>query len=189
MNQERNIKFILFFIILVVIGIVLAVFIGYRTVSNSPEMLLKAVQDDASISIENLTQISTKNGIKEWSLKAASADFMEQEKKAVFRDLSVTFYMRNGKTIQLSAETGSLNTESRDIHAAGNVIADDGMVKIQTEKLNYTHNAGVLYTDTPVKIVGETFQLFAETASYDLNTQITNFQGKVEGTIFENIRM
>jgi len=188
-KQNKNIKFILFFIILLVIGIVLGVFIGYRTVSNPQEMILRAVQNDASISIENVTQTSIKNGIKEWSLKAASADFMEQEKQAVFNDLSVTFFMQNGKTIRLSAEKGYLNTESRDIKAAGNVVADDGTVKFQADTLSYTNEAGIIFSDAPVKILGDAFQLFADTASYDLKTQITTFKGNVEGAIFENIRL
>jgi LPS export ABC transporter protein LptC len=186
---NKSIKFILFFIILLAIGIVLGVFIGYRTVSNPQEMLLKAVQDDASISIENITQTSTKNGIKEWSLKAASADFMEQDKQAVFNDLHITFFMRNGKTIRLSAEKGYLNTESRDIKATGNVIADDGMVKIQADKLKYTHKAGVIFSDAPVKILADAFQLFADTASYDLKTQVATFKGNVQGIIFENVTL
>jgi lipopolysaccharide export system protein LptC len=63
------------------------------------------------------------------------------------------------------------------------------MVKIQAEKLNYTHKSGVIFSNEPVKIVAEAFQLFADTASYDLNTQITTFRGNVEGTIFENIAL
>jgi lipopolysaccharide export system protein LptC len=188
-KPNKRVKYILFFIILLVIGIVLGVFIGYRTVSNPQEMILNAVQDDATISIENVVQTSTKNGIKEWSLKAASADFMEQQKQAVFNDLSVTFFMRNGKTIHVSAEKGYLNTESRDIKVIGNVVADDGTVKFQTDRLRYTHEADVIFSDAPVKISGGAFQLLADTASYDLKTQITTFKGNVEGTIFENISM
>ena len=188
-SRNKHIKFILVFIILLVIGIVLGVFIGYRTVSNPEEILRRAVQKDAAISVENVTQTSIKNGMKEWSLKASSADFMDQEKQAVFNDLAVTFFMQNGKTIRLSAEKGYLNTESRDIRAAGNVVADDGVVIIQADRLNYTHKTGVLFSNAPVKIMGDAFQLHADTASYDLNTQITTFKGNVEGTIFENIRL
>lgn len=187
--RNKGLKYVLFFVILLVIGIVLGVFIGYRTVSNPQEMILKAVQDDATISIENVQQTSIKNGIKEWSLKAASADFMEQQKQAVFNDLSVTFFMRNGKTIHVSAQTGYLNTESRDIKAIGNVVADDGTVKFQTDRLSYTHEAEVIFSEAPVKISGDAFSLLADTASYDLKTQISTFKGNVEGTIIENISM
>ena len=189
MNQGKTIKRVLFFIILLVIGIVLAVFIGYRTGSNSPETILQTVQNDAAVSIQNLTQTSMKDGIKEWRLNAASADFMEQDKTAVFNDLSVVFYLKSGKTLSLTAETGSLNTVSRDIRAAGNVTADDGLVKIQTDTLQYSHKLGTLVADNPVKIMGETFQLSADSAAVDLNTQITTFRGNVKGTIVENIAM
>jgi LPS export ABC transporter protein LptC len=188
-KQNKPIKFILFFIILLAIGIVLGVFIGYRTISNPQEMILQAVQNDASISVENVTQTSIKNGLKEWRLKAASADFMEQDKQAVFNALSVTFFMRNGKTVRISAEKGYLNTESRDIKAAGNVVADDGTMKFQADTLSYTNKTGIIFSDAPVKIWGDAFQLLADTASYDLKTQITTFKGNVAGTIFENISL
>jgi LPS export ABC transporter protein LptC len=189
LNRGKNIQLALFFIILLVIGIVLAVFIGYRTVSNSPEMILKAVQKDADISVQNVSQVSTKNGIKEWRLNAASAKFLEPDKKAVFSGLSVVFYLKNGKTLDLSADTGTLYTVSRDISVEGNVTANDGLVTIQTETLRYTHERNALVADTPVKIVGDTFRLSADSAAVDLNTQITTFRGNVEGIIFENITM
>lgn len=187
--SNKPAKVILFFAILLVIGIVLAVFIGYRTESKPQEMLLRAVQNDAAISVENVTQTSIKNGIKEWRLKAASADFLDKEKLAVFEDLSVTFFMGNGKAIRLSAQKGVLDTESRDIKATGNVVAEDGMVTLKAQKLDYAHDTRTLFSDAPVQIVAEAFALSADSASYDLNTQKTTFSGHVEGTIFEDISM
>jgi len=172
-----------------VFGLVLTVFIGYRTVSNPQGLLSSLFQEDATIAIDSVHQTSTKNGIKEWSLDATSAQFIENDHQAVFDNLSVTFYMENDHSIKLSARKGYLNTDTRDIRVDGDVVADDGRFKILTDTLNYENERRILVADTPVQILGSVFRLRADTASYDLTSQKSTFDGNVEGTIFEKINL
>ncbi len=146
-------------------------------------------QDDATIAIDKVHQTSTKNGIKEWSLDATSAQFIEKDRQAVFDDLSVTFYLENDHSVNLSANKGYLNTDTRDIRIDGDVIADDGEFKILTDTLNYEHKRRVHIALKPVQILGSTFRLNADSALYDLNSQQTTFDGSVEGTIFDKINL
>jgi len=187
-SRQRSIKLLLLITIFLVFGVVLTVFIGYRTVSNPQEMFLSSlIQDDATIAIDRVHQTSTKNGIKEWSLDARSAQFIEKDRQAVFDDLSVTFYLENDHSVNLSANKGYLNTDTRDIRIDGDVIADDGEFKILTDTLNYEHKRRVLIAVKPVQILGSTFRLNADSALYDLNSQQTTFDGSIEGTIFDKI--
>ena len=133
-SRQRNIKLFLLIAMFLVFGVVLTVYIGYRTVSNPQELFLSSlVQDDATIAIDRVHQTSTKNGIKEWSLDAKSAQFIEKDRQAVFDELSVIFYMENDKWVKLSANKGYLNTDTRDIRVDGDVISDDGEFKMLTE--------------------------------------------------------
>ena len=171
-----------------VFGLVLTIFIGYRTDSNPQELFVSSmVQDEATIAIDRVHQTSTKNGIKEWSLDARSAQFIEKDRQAVFDELSMKIYMENDKLVKLSAHKGYLNTDTRDMRVDGNVIADDGELKLLTETLNYEHARRVLVTTKPVQVLGSKFRLNADSASYDLTSQRTTFDGNVEGTIFEKI--
>ena len=189
-SRQRNIKLLLLITMFLVFGVVLTVFIGYRTVSNPQEMFLSSlIQDDATIAIDRVHQTSTKNGIKEWSLDATSAQFIEKDRQAVFDDPSITFYLENDNSVNLSANKGYLNTDTRDIRIDGDVIAVDGEFKILTETLNYVHKRRVLIAAKPVQIHGSTFRLKADSALYDLNSQRTTFDGSVEGTIFEKINL
>ena len=189
-SRQRSIKLFSLIIMFLVFGLVLTVFIGYRTVSKPQESLLSSlVQEDTTIAIERVHQTSTKDGIKEWSLDAASAQFMEKDGQAVFDELSVIFYMENGKLVNLTANKGYLNTETRNIRVDGDVIADDGEFKIQTETLNYEHERRILVTKKPVQLLGKTFRVNADSASYDLTSQKALFDGNVEGTIFDNIKL
>ena len=187
-TQHRGFKLSLLITTLLVFGVVLTVFIGYRTVSNPRELLLSSlVHDDATIAIDRVHQTSTKNGVKEWSLDATSARFIEKDRQAVFDELTMTFFMENDKLVKLSAHKGYLNTDTRDMHVDGDVIADDGELKILTETLNYEYGPRVLVATKPVQILGSAFRLNADSASYDLSSQKTTFKGNVEGTIFDKI--
>ena len=183
-------KLFLLITLFLVFGVVITVFIGYRTVSKPQELILSSlIQDDATIAIDRVYQTSTKNGIKEWSLDAVSAQFIEKDRQAVFDELSVVFYMENDTSVKLSANQGYLNTDTKDIRVDGDVIADDGEFKILTETLNYEHEGRVLVTTKPVQVLGSTFRVNADSASYDLTSQRTTFDGKVEGTIFDKIKL
>jgi len=187
--RKRNIRVLLLITMFLVFGLVLAVFIGYRTISIPQEVLLSSViQDDATISIGKVHQTSTRDGIKEWRLDATSAHFIDEEKLAVFDDLSVTFFLKNGDTVAMSAQEGYLKTDTQDIRIQGNVVVDDGAIKILTDTLNYDHHQRVLVAKKPVEILGSTFHLMADSASYDLASQQTIFDGHVEGTIFDYLR-
>lgn len=187
-SGQKRIKILLLFTMLFVFGVVIAVFIGYRTVSNPEEMILSSViQDDATISIERIQQTSTKDGIKEWSLDADSAQFDENKKQAVFNGLSVVFYMQDGQTVRLTARKGYLNTETRDMSIQGDVVADDGDFRMKTEHLDYKHQRRLLKAPKPVQISGISFHLNAETAQYDLISNKSTFIGNVEGVIFDRI--
>jgi LPS export ABC transporter protein LptC len=185
---HKSTKLFLLITVFLVFGLVLTIFIGYRTDSNPQELFVSSmVQDEATIAIDRVHQTSTKNGIKEWSLDARSAQFIEKDRQAVFDELSMKIYMENDKLVKLSAHKGYLNTDTRDMRVDGDVIADDGELKLLTETLNYEHARRVLVTTKPVQVLGSKFRLNADSASYDLTSQRTTFDGNVEGTIFEKI--
>lgn len=185
---HKSTKLFLLITVFLVFGLVLTIFIGYRTDSNPQELFVSSmVQDEATIAIDRVHQTSTKNGIKEWSLDARSAQFIEKDRQAVFDELSMKIYMENDKLVKLSAHKGYLNTDTRDMRVDGDVIADDGELKLLTETLNYEHARRVLVTTKPVQVLGSKFRLTADSASYDLTSQRTTFDGNVEGTIFEKI--
>jgi lipopolysaccharide export system protein LptC len=172
---------------LLIFGVVLTVFIGYRTGSNPQEMILSsALRDDVAISMADVQQTSTKNGVKDWSLKATSAQFLHKKKQVVFDDLVVTFFLADGGSVNLSAQKGYLNTLTKDIQIDGNVIADDGDIKFRTESLDYDNEQRILLAAQPVQIFGDSFCLTANSAAYDMTSSKAIFEGKVEGTLFGN---
>ena len=188
-NKQRNVKLALFLTIAVSIGIVLTVFIGYRRDRDANEAILNTEQNNASISIGKVHQTATRDGVKEWSLTADAAHYIENENRALFDNLKVIFYTKEGDEVHLTADRGHMKTDSKDIEVHGNVIADNGRFTIETESLSYRHASRILSTDQPVKVSGDLFSLTANAASLDLNSQKSDFVGSVKGILSEDVSL
>ncbi len=176
-------KLILPAIILVAIGTVVAVFIGYRRVSNAPELLLASIKTGADLSIGKIRQTSTRNGKKQWSLEAKSADYMENEKKVILKDLSVTFFLENQDEVYLVADRGILHTGTNDIEFSGNVVVRNKQYRLKTENLAYENDKRIITCNVPLRITGDKAELAANSASYDLNADKIVMTGNVDATI------
>jgi len=187
--KHKNLKKLkLFFLAFIVIALtaVIAVFINYRRILENPEKLISSLPGDANLSIGKIHQTSTKNGVKEFTLDAASAYYTASKKTVVLDDVSVTFFLKNKQEVYLTASKGILKTDSKDIEITGNVIVKNESSRLFTEKIQYKHGLHLLLSKVPVKIVGNLFQLTAERMSLDLNTNKTVFEGRVEGAFSEN---
>ena len=187
--KHKNLKKLkLFFLAFIVIALtaVIVVFINYRRILENPEKLISSFPVDSNLSIGKIHQTSTKNGVKEFTLDAASAYYTASKKKVVLNDLSVTFFLKNKQEVYLTANKGILETDSKDIEITGNVIVKNENSRLFTEKIHYKHGLRLLLSKVPVKIVGNLFQLTADRMSLDLNINKTVFEGRVEGAFSEN---
>ena len=182
----KKLSIILLIVILLAIGTVVTVFIGYRQVSNAPELLLSSIKDGANLSLGKIRQTATRDGKKEWSLEAGSAHYIENEKKAVLKDLFITYFLKDNKEVYLNADQGILNTETNDIEFSGNVVIRNEEYKLKTEKLDYQHERRFISTDVPVHISGDGADVTANSLTYDLNANKIVLTGNVVATISRN---
>jgi len=173
-------------VILLAIGTVVAVFIGYRKVSNAPEMLLSSIKDGANLSLGKIRQTATRDGRKEWSLEAGSADYMENDKKAVLKDLAITYFLKDNREVYLDADQGILDTETNDIEFSGHVVIRNENYRLTTEKLNYEHKRRFIFTDDPVNISGDAVEVSGDSATFDLEADKIVLTGTVKAAISRN---
>ncbi|QTA86446.1 Lipopolysaccharide export system protein [Desulfonema magnum] len=182
-------KLFLAVLILVVLGGTAAIFVGYRGIMNKSDTFVSGIRDSANISIGNVHQTSTRNGVKEWILEAVSVRYLNEKKQAVFDNLAVTFFLKSENKVHLTGNKGILKTDSNDIEVTGNVVIKDKDCELQTEKLYYKHHQRTLSSQAPVKVTGSAFNLSADSMVFDLKTNKTVFEGNVKGTLGGNITM
>ena len=189
-NQNpRKLKFFLISIIIILLGIIIAVFSTYRNILDETAGLKSAIQSAAKMSLGKLHHTATRDGVIEWSLDASSAKLLDEKKQLILDDLSVVFYMKDGKKAYLTAEKGFLHTESNDIEVAGNVVVKNDNYVLKTEKLNYEHTRRILFSNVSVEISSDSEKLTADSISFDLNTKKTMLEGNVKGIFSENINL
>lgn len=189
-NQNPGkLKFFLISIIVISLGIIIAVFSTYRNMLDETAGLKSTIQSAAKMSLGKLHHTATREGVIEWSLDASSAKLLDEKKQLILDNLSVVFYMKDGKKAYLTAEKGFLHTESNDIEAAGNVVVKNDNYVLKTEKLNYEHFRRTLFSNVSVEISSDSEKLTADSIYFDLNTKKTMLEGNIKATFSENIKL
>lgn len=185
-KTPKRIKLILWLIILITVAISIVVYLGYRQISDTPELILSTIQDGANMSIGRIQQTATRDGKREWSLEATSAHYIETEKQVILKDLALTFFLDDNSEVYLTAQKGILNTDTNDIEVSGNVVIKKDNYRLTTEQLNYDHKQRIIFTKVPVTISGNSTNILADSAIFDLNTKKVRLEGNVEGTLSAN---
>jgi LPS export ABC transporter protein LptC len=165
------------------VGMIVSVFIGYRQVSKAPELLLTSIKEGANLSLGKIRQTSTRDGKKEWSLEADSANYMEVENKVDLKNLSVTYFLEDNREVYLEADQGILQTDTNDIEFSGNVVIRNEAYQMKTEHLVYQHGRRIIYCDQAIRIWGQGTELTADSAKYDLNADKIVLKGNVVSTV------
>lgn len=187
--HQKKLNFFLISIIVLTFGIVVIVFFQYRHILEKNDTLVSIVDNKSNVSIGRAHQTATRDGRKEWSLDAASADYMDKNNQAVFKDLSLTFFLKDNTEVYLTANQGILKTDSNDIEINGNVLVTNTSYKLRCENLYYAHKKRIIFSKVPVNIIGDSFELVADSMSLNLNTNRTLFEGKVKGTFSGGIKL
>ena len=187
--KQKKLKLFLLLVILIILGIVFAIFIGYRQTSEPHDAPGFSVEGDANMSIDRVHQTATKDGETIWRLDAASVKYIDAQKKALFRDISVTFFLKDGNNIFLTADKGVLKTDSNDIEVNGHVVVKNEGYQLMTEKLHYQNKKRFIFSKTPVTITGDYFELTADSMSVDLNANKAWFKGHVKGNFNEKAKL
>lgn len=182
-KKPIKIKIILLATIVIALGAIIGIYIGFRQASEPAPVNPESIEPDASLSIGKIQQTATREGRKEWSLEAASAHYIDKTGEMVLRDLKVVFFLEDKSEILLKAERGVLKTESNDMEVSGHVVLENEDYKLLTETLSYAHDRRLLYSKEPVTISGSSAVLAADSMSFDLNSKALVLQGRVETNI------
>ena len=188
-TKNKRLKIFLVVIILLSLVVISAVFIGYRLILNKEGKFISSLHSKANISISKVYQTATRDGIKEWSLEAKSAYYIDATKQANLQDVVVTFFLKDGGKVYLTADQGILKTDSNDIEVTGDVVVRNETYRLTTKKLNYEYTKRIIFSKVPVEIVADSLNLAADSMSFDLNTKKTMLEGNVKGSFSENIML
>jgi lipopolysaccharide export system protein LptC len=179
--SKKTLKTILVIGIVLIVGLLIAIFLKYREYSEDPSKLVEAIPEGTDISIGEIRHTAVKDGRKEWSLEAASANYSDNAQRAVFDDVQVTLFMENGREINVKGQAGQLDTQTNDIAISGNVVVQDADYRLEAESILYDHAQRTISIPVPVTISGKTFKLAGRKMDVDLTSETAHLSGAVEG--------
>ncbi len=185
--MKNKIKQILISLIVVSLIVVIVIFITDRQSADISDNF--SLRKSADIAIDKVQQTAVRDGIKEWTLNAASAKLTDAQKQAVFEKPAVTFFLKDGKTLSMTAKHGTVETDSNSIEANGKVVLTQEDYQLETERLRYENDKRMFSANVPVSILGHDIRLSADTMSYDMNTDQLIFKGNVKGVFSENFSL
>lgn len=148
---------------LLTLSVLLAAFLGYLLFRNGdsaqnsrpipPESIEQA---DAKILEFVFTQ--SKGDVVQWQVQAKQARLFEQEKRAVLRDVALTFYGTGGDEVIVHGDEGTLDTATKNFRLANHqtpiVVETTSGYTIYTNHLVWTDQTREIRTQDPVRIVG-----------------------------------
>ncbi len=147
------------------------------------------IDTNAALKLDILKQISKKNGIKEWELKATSATILKDEDKAVLIDVSIIFFTKDNKKVHLTSKKGVMDTKTHDIIFSDTVIVTHENFVLKTDKLHYKKKEHIIYSNTSVRLEKEDSVIEADSMTNRLNENITILKGHVRGNFSENFNI
>ena len=189
MKNPKLIRNLMLSVSLVALLATVGLFFTYRQVTSNPEAILNLVQKGADMQLSKIRQTASKNGIKEWRLEAESATLNEQEKVMLLANPDVEFFMEDGDNLHLTADQGTIHTDSSRMNISGRVSANTSLYNLQTETLDYDPQARTLIAQKQVNISGQSFTLQADSMAMDIATSITRFEGGVQGVISDDFQL
>jgi LPS export ABC transporter protein LptC len=186
---KQKLTYPLIGLLIVIITVITGFFYFDRLLSRPVDIKNLKIDTKAALKLNVLQQISKKNGIKEWELKAASATLLKDEDKAILIDVSIIFFTKTDKKVTLKSDKGVLNTKSHDMIFSDNVVVHYETSTLKTDKLHYNKKKHIIYSNTHVWLKKIDSVIEADSMETRLNDNYTILKGHVKGIFRENFNL
>lgn len=145
------------------LSVLLATFLGYLLLRNADlvpysQSLTRESIEQADAKILEFFFTQSKGDVVQWQVQAKQARLFEREKRAVLRDVALTFYGTGGDEVTVHGEEGTLDTATKNFRLANRqtpiVVKTRSGYTIYTNHLVWTDEVREIRTDDPVRMIG-----------------------------------
>jgi len=119
--QKNNIRKILLGFILLLMTVSAYSLIKSLNKGALPIETLKTMDKNIDIEIENFKVKHEGLGDRSWEIKAKDAKVKNEENTIILTDVNVTLNAEENRKSTISADAGTIDSETKDIHLEGNV--------------------------------------------------------------------
>ncbi len=170
-------------LILIVFGIVLALFVRFHGTGDVSDEESGAVTDSeeaASVEATEIKYTESEGGKTLWEIEAEEAKFFKDKAKTEFKKINVTFYYKEDYELILSGDRGDLNTETKNIVIRDNVKLNvEDNYTLTTDSLNYNSEKHEITTEDPIEVSGPDVSFHGNGLAFDLSSEELFINSKV----------
>lgn len=150
------------------LSVLLTIFLGYllfRNATSAPSSrpISSVSIEEADAKLGEFTFTQSKGETVEWQVRAKQARLFEQEKRAVLREVVLTFHGGAGDEVTVEGEEGTFNTATKDFmltnQKAPIVVQTRSGYTIYTNRLEWVEAVQEIRTSAPVRIVGHGLEI------------------------------
>ena len=157
--------------------------VSYYRFKEEPRRLVSVLPENMNVSLNRIHHVATRDGVKQWMLDAESAQYQKGDNKAVFKEVSATFFLKDGKTMHLTSRDGLLLTDTKNMEVWGDVVVRSGPYELNTDKLRYDYKTQSISTEAPIAIKGNRMNLSGDSMTFNLQTEEIVVRGKVRAVL------
>ncbi|MFH1076916.1 MAG: LPS export ABC transporter periplasmic protein LptC [Pseudomonadota bacterium] len=167
----------------IVVGMTVAVWkiVGER---ETLDMVIQSLPSaNIDVSVKNVHHESVKNGSKEWVMDASKAEHIKDGDQVLFSEIRTTFFLKDGKTVLLTAKSGILHRETQDVDINRDVKIQAYGYRILSEKISYLHDKQMLISKIPIYIESKDLKLSGNDMEFDLQSERLKVSGDVRAEV------
>lgn len=179
----KKTKFIIFFSILLVLGIVLlSLWQNIRKRDGSDEEKPPNISTGgAEMRLEKIRLTEDKDGRKTWELEAKSIDQYQERNIILLEEVRVTYYTKDGKVVFISGDRGEVNPDSKDMRLTGNVLLSlNDSYSLKTNSISYQHSSRKVITPDLVEMEGKHIRMEGRGMWIDMEAKKFKILGEVK---------
>ena len=164
----------LFLISLVVLTVfaVLGISLKNYNGKTQQEESTSSVSNDTFAAIKDVHYVKTDHGVKEWELKASSGKYYKDRDQAVFNDVILKVFFKDGRPLTLVGDVGMVETKTKDVEIQNNVIGSfDTTYKFYTNSLKYDSKKRRIFTPDRIVFAGYGIEIEGVGISIDIDRE------------------
>ncbi|OGR53194.1 MAG: LPS export ABC transporter periplasmic protein LptC [Desulfobacula sp. RIFOXYB2_FULL_45_6] len=188
-SVKQKFTFLLIGLLIIMIVAALGFLLFDKLLSGNLKVNDIKIDSTAALKLNLLKQISKKNGITEWELTAKSASLLKDQDKAVLEEVSVFFFAKEQKKVEMTSNTGILNIKTNDMTFSDNVVVTYVTAILRTDKLHYDRKGHIIRSDAHVRLEKNGSFIEADSMIIYLNDNRIIFEGHILGSFNEKFNI
>ena len=192
-NVMSKINYFVFYIIIFALMFCVPYAVGHaQTKNNSTSPAQNEIEitdsgdagDAVSIAVKGISLTQGEGGQETWRLNATSAK-MDQESGVVsVQAPNITYFLKNNKQeLHIKSKQGTIEQNQSIVELWGDVRVDEADNLLTTSKALYEGGTHILTLPEPLDFFNPMFLGKANSANWDLNTNIFKASGDINVTI------